>query len=95
MEEITEINLDELKASLGELVTSDDNNEMLESIIKLLAMPEDQFMILAPGIMQSFQQSLNNPADKIALVQALNASGTKAEDIIEAFADIERFECFT
>ena len=35
--------------------------------------------------MQSYQQSLNNPNDKIALVQALNATGGKAEDVTEAF----------
>lgn len=90
MEEITQKEIDELKASLEGIVASEENGEMLDSIINLLAMPDEQFMILAPGIMQSYQQSLNNPTDKIALVQALNASGAKAEDIIEAFADIEQ-----
>lgn len=90
MEEITQKEIDELKASLEGIVASEENGEMLDSIINLLTMPDEQFMILAPGIMQSYQQSLNNPTDKIALVQALNASGAKAEDIIEAFADIEQ-----
>jgi dUTP pyrophosphatase len=54
---------------------------MVMMLVQALGTDEDTFGIVAPGIMQSLQQSLNNPNDKLALVQALNATGHKAEDL--------------
>ena len=86
MADITKNQLHELTATMKNIVGDNtEANDLMDSIIRLLSVPEDQFEILAPGIMQSYQQSLNNPNDKIALVQALNATGTKAEDVTEAF----------
>ena len=86
MADITKNQLHELTTTMKNVVGDDTKaNDLMDSIIRLLSVPEDQFEILAPGIMQSYQQSLNNPNDKIALVQALNATGGKAEDVTEAF----------
>lgn len=87
--ELTQENVKELKNSLEEIVNLEENKDVFDSIIGLLAMPDEQFMVLAPGVMQSYQQSLNNANDKILLVQGLNAAGMKAEDIIAAFDDLE------
>lgn len=86
MADITKNQLHELTATMKNVVGDDTKaNDLMDSVIRLLSVPEDQFEILAPGIMQSYQQSLNNPNDKIALVQALNATGGKAEDVTEVF----------
>ena len=86
MAEITNNQLHELTETMKNVIGDNtEANDLMDSITRLLSVPEDQFEILAPGIMQSYQQSLNNPNDKIALVQALNATGTKAEDVTEAF----------
>ena len=86
MADITKNQLHELTATMKNVVGDDtEASDLMDSVIRLLSVPEDQFEILAPGIMQSYQQSLNNPNDKIALVQALNATGGKAEDVTEAF----------
>ena len=86
MADITKNQLHELTTTMKNIVGDNTAaNDLMDTIIRLLSVPEDQFEILAPGIMQSYQQSLNNPNDKIALVQALNATGTKAEDVTEAF----------
>ena len=86
MADITKNQLHELTTTMKNVIGDDtQTNDLMDSIIRLLSVPEDQFEILAPGIMQSYQQSLNNPNDKIALVQALNATGGKAEDVTEAF----------
>ena len=86
MADITKNQLHELTTTMKNVIGDDTKaNDLMDSIIRLLSVPEDQFEILAPGIMQSYQQSLNNPNDKIALVQALNATGGKAEDVTEAF----------
>ena len=84
--ELDQEDLKELESTLEDLL-GEDNSEAtnLKQILTLIAMDEENFAILAPGILQGFQQTLNNPNDKMALVQALNASGGKAEDLIEAF----------
>lgn len=89
MPEITAQDITNLKEQLGEVVDLGENKEIFDSILGLLGMPDEDFVIIAPGIMQSYQQSLNNPNDKIVLVQALNATGTKVEDLVEAFSGLE------
>lgn len=89
MADITENDVKRLKEELNELVGIQGNSEILESIINLMGMPDEDFVILAPGIMQSFQQSLNNPEEKIVLAQGFNAVGAKAEDLTSTFVEIE------
>ena len=71
-----------IKDSLEEIVQSSDNKEVFETISKLMTMPDEEFVVIAPNILQSFQQSLNNPTDKIALAQSLNASGIRADELV-------------
>ena len=86
MADLTKKDLDELTASMQNVVkNSEEANDMMDQILQLLALPDEQFEILAPGVLQSYEQTLNNPNDKIALVQALNATGTKAEDVTSSF----------
>ena len=58
----------------------------MEGVAALLAMPDKEFSILAPLVLENMEKSLNNVSDKLILVQALNASGGTSEDLIEAFA---------
>lgn len=76
---------DDLKEIEGVLEGIVNDADILANLGGLLSMPEDTFEILAPGILEAFLQSINNPNDKIALVQALNATGESSEDLIEAF----------
>lgn len=64
------------------------DGSLLHGIGAILDMEETDFSILAPGIIQSFQQSINNPNDKVLLVQALGASGASSDDLIENFNKI-------
>lgn len=78
-----------LQASLegsGETESADLTNTMLT----LLAMPDEQFDVMAPGVLEAFKMSVNNPNDRIALVQALNAMGYTADDMVESIEDINR-----
>lgn len=85
-ETLTQEQVKEIESTLEELL-SEDNEEsaILKQFMTLLSMDEENFKLLAPGVLQSFQQTLNNPNDKISLVQSLNASGAKAEDLLEMF----------
>lgn len=79
-------NLHNLTATMKALSEdADKQNDLMALIGSIINMEDDQFEILSPGIMQSFQQSVNNPNDKIGLVQSLNAIGAKAEDLTDAF----------
>lgn len=82
MAALTQGQIDEVKDSLKLILGEDnENSEMVMMLVQALGTDEDTFGIVAPGIMQSLQQALNNPNDKLALVQALNATGHKAEDL--------------
>lgn len=81
---ITPIQIHEAASDLEQVL----NSTMGDEILSILSLDDDQFTILAPGILQSFDQSVNNPNDKIALTQAINASGLKAEDLTGSFDEI-------
>jgi dUTP pyrophosphatase len=57
----------------------------VESIAALISLPEEQFHAIRPIIEMELEKSLNNVGDKLILTQALNANGSKAEDLVEAF----------
>ena len=80
---ITPLQVHEAASELDKILnlTGEESGGMLDAISSILSLDEDQFAIIAPGIAQSFSQSVNNPTDKIALVQAINAGGMKAEDL--------------
>ena len=77
--------LDELTPLLGD---NEAQKDLFESIVRLLSLPDQEFTVLAPMVLQNFQQSLNNPNDKIALAQSANAAGIKSEDLLENFKDL-------
>ena len=86
---ISSKDLDKLTGIMKDISGDEKVNDIMESLVKLLALPEEQFQILAPGIMQSFQQVINNPNDKIGLVQILNATGYRADDMLKVFDDLK------
>lgn len=90
MPDVTKKELDELVEALKETVgaTDEGSGELIEQIVKLISLPEEQFELLAPGILQSYQQTVNNPNDKLTLAQSFNAAGLRAEDLTSAFAQI-------
>lgn len=83
---LTQEQVKEIESTLEEFLSEDnEENTLLKQLATLLSMDEENFKLLAPGILQSFQQTINNPNDKISLVQSLNASGAKAEDLLQVF----------
>lgn len=87
---VTTDQIHELVKNLQGIIATDEESTMqqedlVETLSRLLALPDDQFTILSPGIIQSYQQSVNNPNDKLALAHALNAMGGTAEDLTTAF----------
>ena len=77
--------IEELTPLLGD---NEAQKDLFESIVRLLSLPDQEFTVLAPMVLQNFQKSLNNPNDKIALAQSANAAGIKSEDLINNFKDL-------
>ena len=90
MDKIGKEEISKIKEQLGEIsmVQDAENNDVFSSMIQLLELQEEDFEVIAPGILQGFQQSVNNPNDRLALVQSINAMGYKAEDLTEAFTNV-------
>lgn len=78
-----------LESALEETGES-EQADLTNSMMALLAMPDEQFDIMAPGVLEAFKQSVNNPNDRIALVQALNAMGYTADDMLESIEELDK-----
>jgi dUTP pyrophosphatase len=59
-----------------------------EEMAMLLALPEEQFAMLAPVFLEELEKSFNNIDDKLFIAQAMNASGTKMEDLQKAYVEL-------
>ena len=88
MEKITKTELEQVVSLLNDIMGAEGDNSFGDALTSLFNMPDDKFTLIAPGILQSFQQSVNNPNDKLGLVQALNANGATAEDLVASFNTI-------
>lgn len=88
MEKITKTELEQVVSLLNDIMGTEGDNSFGDALTSLFNMSDDKFTLIAPGILQSFQQSVNNPNDKLGLVQALNANGATAEDLVASFNTI-------
>lgn len=86
---ITTGNINTLRAALDEIFTEENvTGSALHGVSTLLTLGDEDFAILAPSVLQSFQQSVNNPNDKILLTQALGAMGSNSDELMETFNKI-------
>lgn len=77
-----------LENALNELNKYSADFGGFEGIAILLALPDEQFELLSPIFLDELGRSLNNVNDQLAMVQAMNVAGIKAEDIETQFAEI-------
>ena len=61
-----------------------------EEMAALLTLPEEQFAIISPIFLDELQKSMNNVDDKLALIQAMNVSGTKLEDLQQSYIQLNQ-----
>ena len=83
---------EERKSMFEELLKEIENiNPALggfEEFSMLLSMPEESFEVIGPIFLDELQKSFNNIDDKLTLIQAMNAAGTKVEDLQEQYMQI-------
>ncbi len=59
-----------------------------EEFAALLSLPDEQFVLISPIFLNELEKSFNNIEDKLFLAQAMNAAGTKVEDMQEAYSKL-------
>jgi dUTP pyrophosphatase len=59
-----------------------------EGVAILLSLPDEQFNLLAPVFLNDLEKSFNNVNDQLAMVQAMNVAGIRAEDVNKEFISI-------
>ena len=88
MEKITKSDLEQVLKLFNDVMGTEEDKSFGDALTSLFNMDDEKFALISPGILQSFQQSVNNPNDKLGLVQALNANGATAEDLVTSFNTI-------
>ena len=69
-----------LAATMEEIENINPELGGFEEIATLLALPDEHFAILAPLFLAELEKSFNNVNDQLAMVQAMNVAGVRAED---------------
>ena len=88
MEKITKSDLEQVLKLFNDIMCTEEDKSFGDALTSLFNMDDEKFALISPGILQSFQQSVNNPNDKLGLAQALNANGATAEDLVASFNTI-------
>ena len=88
MEKITKSDLEQVLKLFNDIMGTEEDKSFGDALTSLFNMDDEKFALISPGIFQSFQQSVNNPNNKLGLVQALNANGATAEDLVASFNTI-------
>ena len=88
MEKITKSDLEQVLKLFNDVMGTEEDKSFGDALTSLFNMDDEKFALISPGIPQSVQQSVNNPNDKLGLVQALNANGATAEDLVTSFNTI-------
>lgn len=70
---------------MNEIEKINPNLGGFEELAALLSLPDEHFNIIAPVFLDELQKSYNNVEDKLILIQAMNVSGTKLEDLQQAY----------
>lgn len=69
-----------LQAAIDEIKNVNPELGGFEEMAVLLTMPEEQFALIAPVFLSELEKSFNNVNDQLAMVQAMNVAGVRAED---------------
>lgn len=88
MEENKSINLLSEMFDALDTINPDDERSGLELFAAVLSVPDEQFEILKPTLLDSFEKTFNTPDAQIAFAQMMNVNGIKVEDLSENFDEV-------
>ena len=70
------------------LLSFDGDNDGATALFSVLYLDDPEFTIVSELLLSNLEKTLNDQAAKLALVQSLNSSGLKAEDLVASVQDI-------
>lgn len=76
------------ETALQELSQIKGDEKGFEGVALLLAMPEENFAILAPIFLHELEKSTRNANDELAMAHALNSKGIRIEDVTKEYDHI-------
>lgn len=76
----------EMLKEIGEKLSEIEGaEESAGAFLKLINAPDEQFDILAPGVLEAYRHTLNNPNSQLMMRQALMATGANMEEFYENY----------
>jgi hypothetical protein len=79
MEE-TKVTVDMLRDVGAKLAEMDGAEDSMKALMALIEAPDDQFETIAPGVLESYRHTLNNPNSQLLMRQALMTTGVSMEE---------------
>lgn len=70
------------------LLSFDGDNDSAAALFSALYLDDPEFTIVSEILLSDLEKTLNEQTAKLALVQSLNSSGLKAEDLVASVQDI-------
>lgn len=70
------------------LLSFDGDNDGATALFSVLYLDDPEFTIVSELLLSNLEKTLNEQTAKLALVQSLNSSGLKAEDLVASVQDI-------
>lgn len=70
------------------LLSFDGDNDSAAALFSVLYLDDPEFTIVSELLLSNLEKTLNDQTAKLALVQSLNSSGLKAEDLVASVQDI-------
>lgn len=70
------------------LLSFDGDNDSATALFSVLYLDDPEFTIVSELLLSNLEKTLNDQTAKLALVQSLNSSGLKAEDLVASVQDI-------
>lgn len=70
------------------LLSFDGDNDSATALFSVLYLDDPEFTIVSELLLSNLEKTLNEQTAKLALVQSLNSSGLKAEDLVASVQDI-------
>ena len=88
IEEANQQQINIFESLMGEIENLNPSLGGFEELSGLLTLSDEHFSQIAPIFLDELQKSYNNINDKMFLVQAMNASGLKSEDLQKEYISI-------
>lgn len=72
----------------GNLIEEDEADEYVKAFSSLMSLDDEQFMVVAAGVLENFYSAFKDPQIQLGIAQNLSIQGVAAEDMMDELANI-------